>query len=42
MTAWDVFNAITAAARTEPYQRRIALEHLAGDVLHAFVPENMN
>lgn len=43
LAAWDVFNTITAIAREEgAYQRRIALEHLAGDVLHPFVPASLN
>ncbi len=33
LLAWDVFNAITAAAREEPYQRRVALQRLGGDLL---------
>lgn len=31
--AWDAFNAITAVAREEPYQRRSALERIAGGLL---------
>ena len=37
---WDIFNHITAAAREETYRRRLALEHLASDVLAAFTPPN--
>jgi hypothetical protein len=39
---WDAFNRVTAAAREEPYQRRLALERLAGRLLYAYMPENMN
>jgi hypothetical protein len=39
---WDAFNRVTAAARQEPYQRRLALERLAGRLLHAYMPESMN
>ncbi len=33
LRAWDVFNAVTATARTEPFRRQVALERLAGDLL---------
>lgn len=31
--SWDVFNQLTATAREEPYQRRVALERIAGGLL---------
>jgi hypothetical protein len=42
LLAWDVFNSITATAREEPYQRRVALERLAGDLLQAYAPRDLN
>jgi hypothetical protein len=39
LIAWEVFNGMTAAARDEiHYHRRTGLEHLAGDVVSAFMP----
>jgi hypothetical protein len=35
---WDIFNALTAQARLETYQRRLDLEGLAGNVLKTYVP----
>ena len=41
--AWHVFNGITAAARDKVhYQRRTALEGLAGDVMNTFIPLSLN
>jgi hypothetical protein len=40
--AWDVFNAVTTAAREEPYRRRVALERLGGDLLGAYAPRTPN
>jgi hypothetical protein len=42
LQTWDAFNRVTASARHEPYQRRLALERLAGRLLHAYMPESMN
>jgi hypothetical protein len=36
---WAIFNALTAQARQETYQRRLDLEGLAGDVLQTYVPD---
>lgn len=39
LVAWNAFNGITAAARDEVrYNRRTALESLAGDVMQKFMP----
>jgi hypothetical protein len=35
---WAIFNALTAQARQETYQRRLDLEGLAGNVLKTYVP----
>jgi DNA repair photolyase len=43
LAAWDIFNSITATARTENYQpRRLALERLAGDLLLPYIPREPN
>ena len=42
--AWQVFNAITEAARNEnePYRQRVALQRLGGDLLLAYAPRQPN
>ncbi|GEM_PF-6023650 len=42
LRSWQVFNSVTAAAREETHQRRLALERLAGDMLQVYAPASSN